>query len=165
MVEIGSGLGTYALMAEKAGASRVDAIESNPLAVALAREMGVERSGKIHLVEEEASRFRPEKRADVVIFEDFGAFGYFPGMFALFDHVVRRMAAERARYVPAGIELFAAPTDLTPTRAFHRAEELPFLVEAMAMLRKRMMNHPVELRTRASKLVACKSVNLFWREH
>jgi SAM-dependent methyltransferase len=145
VVEIGCGLGTYALAAARAGAARVDAIDWNPWAIALAREMGVERQsgGRVHLVEGSAERVRLEQPADVVIFEDFGGFGFRSRLRPLYDHIRTRLAHPDARYIPSAVELMLAPVDHElRTIGPAAAQALPFSRESLALLRRRALNEP-----------------------
>ncbi len=137
VLEIGCGVGTYALAAAKAGASRVWAVDRDATAIALAREMGV---AGVELIEARAEDVELPERADVVIFEDFGRFGWMPGLRPLFEHVRARLAAPGARYLPPVVELHAAPTD-TAVPALDPAG-LPFSEAAVALLRKRACNEP-----------------------
>ncbi|HLY10753.1 MAG TPA: class I SAM-dependent methyltransferase [Planctomycetota bacterium] len=145
VVEIGCGIGTYTLAALKAGAAHVTAIDSNPTALALARELGVVRTGgsRLTLIEGPAQSVRLDPRADVVIFEDYGGSGHSPGLRSLLEHVRLHLAAPNARYIPRGVDLLLAPVDreLRPIGPGD-AGGLPFDAEALALLRKRSLNDP-----------------------
>jgi SAM-dependent methyltransferase len=145
VVEVGCGIGTYALAALRAGAAHVTAIDSNPVALALARELGVARAGadRLTLIEAPAESIELEPRADVVIFEDYGGLGHSPGLRSLLDHVRRRLAALGARYVPEAVDLFLAPVD-RPLRSIGPGDAglLPFDAGALELLRKRSLNDP-----------------------
>ncbi|HLH28937.1 MAG TPA: class I SAM-dependent methyltransferase, partial [Acidimicrobiales bacterium] len=145
VVEVGCGVGTYALAALRAGAAHVTAIDRNPVALALARELGVARAGgdRLTLLEGPAESVELEPPADVVIFEDYGGLGHSPGLRSLLDHVHRRLAAPGARYVPEAVDLFLAPVD-RPLRSVGPGDAgaLPFDAAALELLRKRSLNDP-----------------------
>ncbi len=145
VVEIGCGIGTYSLAALRAGAAQVTAIDANPVAIALARELGVERDGggRIRLVESRAESVLLFRPAGVVIFEDNGTLGHAAGLPALFEHVRTKMAAPGAKYLPAVVEIVLAPVD-RPLRTLQPSEavSLPFSSDALALLRKRALNEP-----------------------
>jgi SAM-dependent methyltransferase len=145
VVEVGCGIGTYSLLAAQAGARRVSAIDRNPVALALARELNVEglSGGVVRLIESAAELVDLEDPADVVIFEDFGSLGFRPGYRNLLEHVRERLAKPETRYVPSSVELFLAPTD-TPVRTIgmEESDAIPFPPEALALLRKRALNDP-----------------------
>jgi protein arginine N-methyltransferase 1 len=145
VVEIGCGIGTYALAALRAGAAHVTAIDRNPTALALARELGVARAGgdRLSLIEGPADAVELDSRADVVIFEDYGGFGHAAGLRSLLDHVRRRLAKPDARYIPQAVDLLLAPVDQElRTIGPGSAGLLPFDADALALLRKRSLNDP-----------------------
>lgn len=145
VVEVGCGVGTYSLMAAQAGARRVSAIDRSPVAMALAREIGVERlsGGRVRLIEESAETVILDEPADVVIFEDFGSFVYRTGLRRLFDQIRGRLAKPEARWIPGEIEILVAPIDLR-LRTLDPGDlgPLPFPADAVALIRKRALNDP-----------------------
>jgi len=88
VLEIGGGLGTYALAAKQRGAREVVAVDTNPLVLAHARELGVERAG-VKLVESPVERLQLAEPADVVIFEDYGSFGTTARLRSIFEAAAR----------------------------------------------------------------------------
>jgi protein arginine N-methyltransferase 1 len=157
VVEIGCGIGTYALAALKAGAAHVTAIDFNPVALAMARELGLERNGggRLRLVEAPAGSVELPRRADVVIFEDYGSLGHAPGLRPLLEHVRTRFAAPGARWLPGSVDLLLAPVD-KPLRTLGTSEAaaLPFSADALALLRKRALNDPFSPDLDAASLAA-----------
>ncbi len=155
VLEVGCGLGTYALMAVQAGAARVTAIDQNPVAIALARELGVERlgEGRLRLIEAPAELVRLEHPADVVIFEDFGSLGFRQGYRGLLEHVRTRLARPGARYVPESVDLCLSAVD-HEWRTLDPAQGAPFPPEAIALLRKRALNDPMFVAVEGRHLAA-----------
>lgn len=157
VVEVGSGLGTYALLAARAGARIVSAIDRDPVAMALAREIGVERisGGRVRLIEAPAEQVTLDEPADVVIFEDFGSFIVRPGLRRVFRHVKERLARPGARWVPPEIEVVLAPEDY-PLRTLDPARPgaLPFPSDSIAILRKRALNDPTMVDFKPEWMVA-----------
>ncbi len=150
VVEIGCGLGTYALAAQQAGAARVTAIDSSALAIAMARELGVARAG-VRLVESNALDVTLQRRADVVIFEDYGGFGHSAGYVRLLKHARAKLARKGARWIARRVELWLAPVDVRPAM---RTRRLPFSAEAVALLRRRAMSEAVPKDVPAARQIA-----------
>jgi SAM-dependent methyltransferase len=143
VLEIGCGVGTYSLLAARAGARRVTAVDQDAVAIALAREIGVERlsKGRITLVEAPIEAVTLDEPADVVLFEDFGSIVFRQGLRALMERVRMHLAKPGARWIPAGAEILLAPIDLVyRTLSRHDLGPLPFPGEAVALLRKRGLN-------------------------
>jgi SAM-dependent methyltransferase len=137
VLEVGCGLGTYAIAAANAGAATVIAVDLNPIAIAMARELGAEKAG-VTLVEGRVESLTLENPASVVIFEDFGSFAHTRGLRTLFD-AVHRLASPAARYVPGRVRLRTALTDVPVAVT---ADALPFSPEAIEMLKRRSGNSP-----------------------
>ncbi len=138
-IDIGCGVGTYALEAKKAGAT-VHAVDMNRIAVALAREAGID-----------AKHGRAEKlrlpKADVVLFEDFGAFGHTPGL----PEVMKVAGRLGRKFLPTRVELWLAPIEGAMMSV---APGLPFDEVGVAWLRKRWMNEPRRRRIDPKRLMA-----------
>ncbi|MBI2931092.1 MAG: methyltransferase domain-containing protein [Planctomycetes bacterium] len=158
VLEVGCGIATYGLAAVRAGAACVDAIDFNPVAIALAREMGVEKQN-VRLIEKRVEEVELPERADVVLFEDFSCFGVAPGLRALLAHVQGRLARPGARYIPSAVELLAAPVD-APIDAVGPEDSawLPFSDEALSLLRKRFLNVPTSRRLEPTHLAGSACV-------
>jgi hypothetical protein len=68
VIELGSGFGYFSVLAVRAGAARVDAIDINPVVHLGARVAGSNQcADRIHFHHIDALRFEPEERADVVV--------------------------------------------------------------------------------------------------
>lgn len=154
VLDVGSGLGTFARAAARAGARRVTAIEADPTAAALARELGLERDfdGRIRLIEADVERAAPDEPADVVLFEDFARFAWHPHLRRILETMRSRLARPGARFLPEQVDLFAAPTD-KPLPSVEADPALPFRPEALALLRRRHLSLPRPEGVVASELV------------
>jgi protein arginine N-methyltransferase 1 len=117
VLDLGTGAGTYAMFAARAGA-RVVAVEADPvvgLARALAADNGlaeriVFRGGRLE-------DFQPAERADVVIFEDFSPYLYDAGTAALLEDVCERWLAPGGAAVPNAVRVVVAPVSCPDTYA------------------------------------------------
>jgi protein arginine N-methyltransferase 1 len=110
VLEIGSGLGTFAFFAADAGAARVWAVDGHPVihvARTIARVNGY--AGRVTFLRGWLPDVVPDQPADVVIFEDFPARLLDARTWRLLRDVRRTALAPGARFVPAGAELFVAP--------------------------------------------------------
>lgn len=110
VLEIGSGLGTFAFFAADAGAARVWAVDGHPVihvARTIARLNGY--AGRATFLRGWLPDVVPEQPADLVIFEDFPARLLDARTWRLLRDVRRAALAPSARFIPAGAELFVAP--------------------------------------------------------
>lgn len=110
VVDLGTGTGILALMAIRAGASHVTAIERGRvvrLARAIARENGV--NGQVTFVRADSRRVRTPTRADVLITETMGNLGVGEGMLEATVDARRRLLRPGARIVPAELRIWFQP--------------------------------------------------------
>lgn len=110
VLDLGTGLGTYAFFAARAGAARVYAVDGEPI-VHVARAVA-EANGLRDRVEFFRGRI-PDLAlptpVDVVVFEDFPTRLLEPRVFLLYRDLHRGILAPDARAVPAGARVFLAP--------------------------------------------------------
>ncbi len=110
VLEVGTGLGTYAFFAADAGARRVWAVEGNPVvhvAETIARLNGY--SGRIDFVRGWIPDVWLPERATVLIFEDFPARLLDSRTFTLLKNLHESYLEVGARVVPARARLLLAP--------------------------------------------------------
>ncbi|UCF40656.1 MAG: class I SAM-dependent methyltransferase [Gemmatimonadota bacterium] len=110
VLDVGTGVGTFAFFAADAGAAEVYAIESEPVihvARAVARLNGY--ADRVRFVRGRVPEVRLPERVDVVIFEDFPARLLSGSVVRLLRAMHHAYAAPGARTVPAGAEFFLAP--------------------------------------------------------
>jgi SAM-dependent methyltransferase len=110
VLDVGTGLGTFAFFAADAGADRVYAVESDPVihvAKAVARLNGYE--DRVRFVRGLLPEVNLPEPVDVVIFEDFPPHLMGGSVFRLLRAVHERYAAPAARAVPRAGEFFLAP--------------------------------------------------------
>ncbi|HWP39126.1 MAG TPA: class I SAM-dependent methyltransferase [Gemmatimonadales bacterium] len=110
VLEIGSGLGTFAFFAADAGAARVWAVDGHPVihvARTIARLNGY--ADRVTFLRGWLPDAVPDEPANVVIFEDFPPRLLDASAWRLLRGVRRTALAPGARFVPAGADLFLAP--------------------------------------------------------
>jgi len=110
VAEIGTGVGTYALMAVRAGAERVYALEPDRIGEAarqIVRANGMEE--RIVLLQGRAEEIALPEPVDVLITEDFGPLFYEGHLNELLLGVRRRFLKPEGRTIPHRVELAAAP--------------------------------------------------------
>ena len=145
VADIGSGTGLLAILAAKAGARIVYAVERGPLAELIeeaAADNGV--ADKIVVLRGDARDLRFPETPDVIVSETIGSFGVDEGMLGLLKTVRKRVPD--ATIIPSHLDLHFGVADIA---AFHR--ELQVLGEVLPVKLK-------ALRERIGKRVAMGTV-------
>jgi Ribosomal protein L11 methyltransferase (PrmA) len=112
VVDLGAGTGILGLLACRAGAGRVYALESTSL-IGVAREIArANQFGERITFLKQYSRWAdlPEK-ADVVVADQIGRFGFEAGVFEYFADARKRLLKPEGVTVPGRIDLIAAPVE------------------------------------------------------
>ncbi len=110
VLEVGTGLGTYAFFAADAGANQVWAVEGHPVvhvAEAIARLNGYE--GRVEFVRGWIPDVHLPDRATVLVFEDFPPRLLEEKVYRLFGQLQASFLEPGARVVPARASMFLAP--------------------------------------------------------
>ena len=110
VLDVGTGLGTYAFFAADAGAARVYAVDGDPI-VHVARTIGrlARYEDRVHFIRGRLPDVTPPERVDVIVFEDFPARFVDPAVARLLTDVWTQWAKPDCRIVPRGATLYAAP--------------------------------------------------------
>ncbi|UCC71731.1 MAG: class I SAM-dependent methyltransferase [Gemmatimonadota bacterium] len=117
VLDLGTGIGTYALFAARAGA-RVLAVESDPvidIARGLAADNGL--AAQITFLHGRTERLEPPEPADVLVFEDFAPHLYHPETAKVLLDVRDRWLKPGASSIPRAIRVMAAPVCCPETYA------------------------------------------------
>ena len=112
VVEIGTGIGTYAHFAARAGAKQVFAIEQSPiihLARDIARENGL--ADRIEFISGHSANVILPEKADVLIIEEFESFFFTQTLCNVMDRAHRQLLKPGAISVPTAVSLFVAPIE------------------------------------------------------
>ena len=112
VIDLASGTGILGLLALRAGASRIYAVEASPiagLAERIASANGADRA--IHVIRAEARHAEFPERADVVVTDQIGRFGFEAGLFSLFADARARMLKPGGRLVPSALSFMVAPVE------------------------------------------------------
>ncbi len=111
VVDLGAGTGILSLMAARAGAAKVYAIERDPIGL-LAREI-VRANGledRIEVILADAATVRLPRRADVLVTETVGSgVGVGEGIHTLMREVAPRLLRKGAKRIPSRMEVLGAP--------------------------------------------------------
>lgn len=110
VVEIGTGVGTYAVMAARAGASTVYAIEPDRVAEVAAKVFevnGVE--DRVVLIRQRVEEVELPRKADLLISEDFAPWFFDEHLHDLLLYSRRQVLKEGGKIIPTRITLRAAP--------------------------------------------------------
>ena len=119
VLDAGCGLGTYAVLAARAGAARVYAIDDGPI-LEVARQV-VEQNDcahLVHLVRGRTTQLEPQERADVVIFEDYVAGLLLPPVAETVRDLCTRWLKPGGMLLPSRARLLLAPVE---SLELHRA--------------------------------------------
>jgi len=112
VIDIGSGTGIMALLACAAGAKRVYSIEETSM-IEVAREIvaanGV--SDRVVFVKGHSAQVSLPEKADVLVGDQIGRFGFEAGVLDLYADARERLLAPGARTVPSCIDLCVAPVE------------------------------------------------------
>jgi len=109
--EIGTGLGTFAFMASRAGAAKVYAIEEGSV-VELAKKLFLANKkymGEVEFIKAHSTETHLKEKVDVVIFEDYECQGLIPEQESVLKDARRRFLKSGGTFIPCGMELFWAP--------------------------------------------------------
>lgn len=109
VLDLGTGLGTYALFAAGRGA-RVIAVEPDPI-IDLAQQLAAKNgmADRITFLHGRLEELDPPERASVLVFEDFSADLFDPATSALLEVARTRWLGPEARAIPRRVRLMAAP--------------------------------------------------------
>ena len=110
VVEIGTGIGTYALFAARAGAKKVFAIEKSPiihLASEIARDNGL--AERIEFIAAHSTSTSLPDKADVLIFEEFESFFFTHMLCRVMARARAQLLKPGAKVIPITVSLFLAP--------------------------------------------------------
>ena len=113
VVDLASGTGILGLLACRAGASRVYAIDGGGMAQparAIVRENGLE--ARIQVIDGFSAHVDLPERADVLVTDQVGHFGFEAGIVEFVADARRRLLKPDARLVPSRIDLLVAPVEV-----------------------------------------------------
>jgi hypothetical protein len=113
VLDLASGTGILGLFAAKAGASRVYAIDGGGMAGparAIAHANGLD--GRVHVISGFSGHVELPERADVLVTDQIGRFGFDAGIVGFVDDARRRLLKAEARLVPSRIDLLIAPVEV-----------------------------------------------------
>lgn len=114
VVDLGSGTGVLGLLACRAGARIVYAIEATGIA-GLAAEIR-DANGfhdRLVFVRGHSTEVTLPQQADVIVSDQIGRFGFEAGILEYFSDARQRLLKPGARYVPGAIEFIVAPVEST----------------------------------------------------
>ena len=111
-MDLGAGTGIMGLLACRAGASRVYCIEQTSL-IGLAREIARANGfdDRITFIKELSTQAQLPERADVVVADQIGRFGFDAGIFEYFSDARRRFLKPEGVLLPSRIDLIVAPVE------------------------------------------------------
>jgi protein arginine N-methyltransferase 1 len=112
VLDLGSGTGILGLLAIRAGASRVYAIDGGGMAGAaraIVRENGLD--GRVRVINGFSAHLDLPERADLLVTDQIGHFGFEAGIIECVADARRRLLKPAARIVPSRIDLLVAPVE------------------------------------------------------
>lgn len=112
VIDLGAGTGILGLMACRAGARRVYAIDDGSvLAVARAMSASNELEMRITYLKSHSTRAELPERADVVLADQMGPMGIEAGLLECFADARARLLTPSGRCVPSALDVILAPVD------------------------------------------------------
>ena len=112
VIDLGAGTGILGLLAARAGARRVYAIDASPaleLARAVAAANGV--ADRFTFIRDRSTRAHLPEFADVVVADQLGAFGYGAGILEYFADARARLLKPGGRMIPSALSFIVAPVE------------------------------------------------------
>lgn len=112
VLDLGSGTGILGLLASRAGAARVYAVDGGGMAQsarAVVRANGLE--DRVRVVSGMSTEIELPERADLMVTDQIGHFGFDAGIVRYVADARRRLLKANARLVPSRIELWIAPVE------------------------------------------------------
>ena len=110
VIDAGTGTGVLAMLAARAGASRVyavDRVRGARMARRLVEDNGL--TSRIEFIDADIDDFNPKGRADVIVSETFGSLGSVEGGLASLASLAKRALKPGGALIPRGLGLHAAP--------------------------------------------------------
>ena len=126
VIEIGAGFGFFAMMAARAGAAHVDAVEMNPIAhigTRVATANGYDSRIRFHVGD--ALTFEPERRADVVIADLRGPMPFAGQSIKVMIDARRRLLRDGGILIARADRLWCAP--VSRAEVFEREVSAPLI--------------------------------------
>lgn len=126
VLDLGTGIGTYAMFAARAGA-RVLAVEAAPV-IDVARDLAADNglAEAITFLHGRVERLQAPARANVLVFEDFSPQLFSPETAEILLDVRRRWLEPGARSIPSAIRVMLAPVVCSVTYRSVAADGRPF---------------------------------------
>jgi protein arginine N-methyltransferase 1 len=117
VLDLGTGTGVLGMLACRAGAARVYAVDSGPMA-GLAREIvranGLD--GRMTVLRSHSTQTDLPERVSLILTDQIGNFGFNAGLFEYLSDARARLLAPGGRTIPAWVELCVAPAAYPPLR-------------------------------------------------
>lgn len=112
VLDLASGTGILGLLACRAGAARVHAVEAEPI-VTLARAIACANgyADRIDVQRCHSSDARLPERADLAVSDQIGRFGFEAGLIPLFADARARLLRTGGRLIPSHLDLIIAPVE------------------------------------------------------
>jgi hypothetical protein len=117
VLDLGTGTGILGMLACEAGAARVYAVDSGPIA-GLAREI-VKANGfdaRMSVLRAHSTQAELPERVSLIVTDQIGNFGFNAGLFEYMADARARFLAPNGRTIPAWVELCIAPAEYAPLR-------------------------------------------------
>lgn len=110
VLDLGTGTGVLGMLACRAGAARVYAVDSGPMA-GLAREIvkanGLD--GRMRVLRSHSTQTDLPEQVSLIVTDQIGNFGFNAGLFEYLSDARGRLLAPEGRTIPAWVELCVAP--------------------------------------------------------
>ena len=117
-VDLASGTGILGLLACQAGASRIYALESEDIA-GVAQQLAAENGfgDRVSIIQEWSTRAELPERADFIVTDLAGRFGFEAGLFELLSDARRRFLKPGGHIIPSAVTLWTCPVTCDEPRS------------------------------------------------
>ena len=117
VLDLGTGTGVLGMLACRAGAARVYAVDSGPIA-GLAREIVRANAldGRMTVLRSHSTQTDLPEQVSLILTDQIGNFGFNAGLFEYMADARARLLAPGGRTIPAWVELCVAPASYPPLR-------------------------------------------------
>jgi len=158
VIDAGSGTGLLAVLAAKAGAKKVYAIEASnyaKIAKKTAFDSGV--SKKIEVIQDDFSRVKLPEKVDVLITETFGSLIFNEGAAPDLKNCIKKNLKKDAILIPGSVSFYVGTLKRQPTCFREMSSLLKYGVD-LSFFQKKSENIPIRLRLNSSDIA--ESVHL-----
>lgn len=125
VIDVGTGSGLLAMLAARAGAKRVYAIEHSSMAIAAKQLIEINGfSDSIKVIHKSSFQWEPQERADVILCETLGFSALDENFRATMIDARERMLCPNGKLLPSAVQILVAPVNASSTAMHFRLDNI-----------------------------------------